>query len=551
MTSSWLRLAALGPPTYLLTRRLFLALVGLVYLAAFLSLWVQVHGLVGVEGIAPAGTLLDEVEEIAGGARFWRLPSLLWLWPSDGGLHALCALGTGASLLLVVGVAPRVVAAALWLLYLSLVAVGDVFLRYQWDALLLETGFLAIWLAPARLAPRGAAASPVEPLALFLLRFLLFKLMFLSGMVKLLSGDPTWRDLSAMTFHYFSQPLPSPVSFYAHHLPELVHRAEVVATFAIELVLPWLVFGPRLLRLVAFVGMAGLQLAIGGTGNYGFFNLLTFALCLLLLDDALLRRALPERWRPAPVDPAAAGRRGWPAPRIAFAALALLLLSLSLLRLTDRLGVSPFRPEPLVALGRAAAQLHLVNAYGLFAVMTTQRDEIALEGSRDGVVWQAYRFRWKPNAPDERPRFAGLHMPRLDWQLWFASLRDCASVPWFHAFLRRVLLGSRPVLGLLAHDPFPGDPPRFLRTPLRRLNRMTTSLGPRSVPRTSPFTRAPSSRGRPSRASPSPPTIRTRSKGTSSQGASSASKSQSTSSPERTVSWRLRSEMTAYTADSG
>jgi hypothetical protein len=468
LTGAWLRLDALGPPVYPLTRRVFLALLGGVYLAAFLSLWVQVHGLVGEEGISPAVRLLEESAASADAARFWRVPTLLWLWPTDAGLHALCGLGAGAALLLVAGAAPRLCAAVLWLLYLSLVSVGGTFLRYQWDALLLETGFLAIWLAPAALSPRAAARTPVEPLAFLLLRFLLFKLMFLSGMVKLLSGDPTWRDLTAMTFHYFSQPLPSPASFFVHHFPEWLHRLEGVMTFVIELALPWLVFGPRALRLLAFAGMVGLQLMIGGTGNYGFFNLLTFALCVLLLDDAVLRRAIPARWRPEAVDAERARPRGWGPARVAFACLAVPLLALSLLRATDRLGVSPWRPGPLVGLGRAIAPLNSVNAYGLFAVMTTQRDEIALEGSDDGESWRAYRFRWKPNEPSERPRLAGPHMPRLDWQLWFAALRGCAGAPWFHQFLLRVLEGSEPVLDLLAENPFPEAPPRYLRTPFAR-----------------------------------------------------------------------------------
>jgi hypothetical protein len=464
----WLRLEALGPPVYPLTRRLFLALLGAVYLSAFVSLWLQIDGLLGEQGIAPAVRMLEETAEIAGGASPWRIPTLLWLWPSDAGLHALCALGVGAAALLAAGVAPRAAAAAAWLLYLSLVSVGDIFLRYQWDALLLEAGFLAIWLAPARLARTAAAAAPVEPLALFLLRFLLFKLMFLSGMVKLLSGDPTWRDLSAMTFHYFTQPLPAPTGFFAHHLPTWLHQAEVLLTFAIELGLPWLVFGPRGLRLVAFAGMAGLQLVIGFTGNYGFFNLLTFALCVLLLDDALLRRALPARWRPPPTKPESARPIGWSPARAGFAGLAAALLALSLQRMNGTLGLLPWRPAPLVSLGRAAGHLSTVNAYGLFAVMTTQRDEIALEGSADGVTWRRYEFRWKPGAPEERPRLAPLHMPRLDWQLWFASLGSCAGERWLHAFLLRVLEGSPPVIGLLASDPFPEAPPRFLRTPFTR-----------------------------------------------------------------------------------
>lgn len=464
----WLRAEALGPETYQLTRRVFLGLLGVVYLAAFLSLWVQVDGLLGSQGLAPAHQLLEEVAGIAGGGRFWQLPTLLWLWPGDGGLHALCGAGVAAAVLLAVGVAPRLCAALLWLLYLSLVQVGDVFLEYQWDALLLEAGFLAIWLAPARLGRRAAAAAPVEPLALLLLRFLLFKLMFMSGAVKLLSGDPAWRNLTAMTFHYLTQPLPSPVSFWFYHLPPAWHSLEALGTFVVELGLPWLIFGPRVLRWLAFAGLAGLQVMIGATGNYGFFNLLAVSLCVPLLDDASLRRLIPARWRPPAPDPARARRHGWPPARIAFAVFAGLMLSLSGLRMLDGLGVSPWRPAPLVALSRATAHLSSVNGYGLFAVMTTRRDEIGLEGSMDGQTWRAYRFRWKPNSPDERPRFAGLHMPRLDWQLWFAALRGCARARWFHAFLWRVLEGSEPVLGLLEYDPFPDAPPRFLRTPLSR-----------------------------------------------------------------------------------
>jgi hypothetical protein len=346
--------------------------------------------------------------------------------------------------------------------------VGGAFLLYQWDALLLETGFLAIWLAPAPLRPREAARAPVEPLALWLLRLLLFKLMLLSGAVKLLSGDPTWRHLAAMQFHYWTQPIPTWTSWYAFHLPEWVHRAEVVGTFAIELGLPLLIFGPRLLRWAAASGLAALQLLIAATGNYGFFNLLTLSLCGLLFDDAAWRRLLPPRWRPAAPDPEAARRPGWPPARLAFAALAALLFALSSVRMLDSVGLAPPRPRPFDALARVLDPFQLTSSYGLFAVMTTDRDEIEVEGSRDGAAWEPYVFPWKPGPLARRPGFAGLHMPRLDWQMWFASLRGCAGSPWFHAFLLRLLQGEPAVLGLLAHDPFAGAPPRYVRTTLYR-----------------------------------------------------------------------------------
>ena len=445
------------------TRRLFLTLLAATYLAAFASLWLQIDGLIGSRGIAPVGDLLAEAERIAGGSRLWRLPTLLWLWPADAGLHAVCAVGVAAALLLGAGIAPRAALAVLWLAYLSLDSVGELFLRYQWDALLLETGFLAFWLAPWR-----RWNEPVEPLAVWLLRCLLFKLMFLSGAVKLLSGDETWRQLTAMSFHYSTQPLPSPVSWYAHHLPDAFHRGAVLATLAIELFVSLLIFGPRRLRLLAFVPLAGLQLLIGVTGNYGFFNLLTLSLCTLLLDDRSLARLLPRRLRPVAAGPAPPAPRGWPPRRIAFAGFAACLLALSALRMADRIGIPVWRPAAVDAVSRLAAGYQIVGDYGLFARMTTTRDEIQLEGSHDGRSWRAYRFRFKPGPVDARPRFAGLHMPRLDWQLWFASLRGCAASPWFHVFLYRVLTGEPSVLALLAENPFPERPPRYLRSRLER-----------------------------------------------------------------------------------
>ncbi len=453
--------AAIGraalPETHRITRRVFLALLGLVYLCAFVSLWQQVLGLVGSGGVLPAVRLLEVATETAGAARFWRLPTLFWLWPSDLGLHALCAGGALAALALAIGLAPRLAAALAWLFYLSLVSIGGIFLGYQWDALLLETGLLSIWLAAPRLRPRDASAAQVEPLAVWLLRFLLFKLMFLSGAVKLLSEDVAWRNFTAMNFHYWTQPLPSPASWWIHQLPEWLHAAEVGGTFVVELLLPWLIFAPRPWRWLAFPGIAGLQLLIFSTGNYGFFNLLCFALATLVLDDAVLRRV--------PADAAGDRVSGWPLRRRMFAAFAALMFSLSLLRVTDRLQVSKLRPAPLVVLQNATAQFLSVNAYGLFAVLTTQRDEIALEGSHDGQLWRRYAFRYKPGPPDLAPVWAGLHMPRLDWQFWFAALRGCRGSPWFHAFMERVLQGKPAVLDLLAENPFPDQPPRYLRTP--------------------------------------------------------------------------------------
>ena len=373
------------------------------------------------------------------------LPTLLWITgASDGALHALCALGVLAALALIAGRGAGVAALVAWLAYLSLACVGDVFTNFQWDALLLEAGAVALF-----------AASAEPRLGVWLARALLFKLMFLSGAVKLLSGDPTWRDLSALTYHYWTQPLPTPVAALAASLPQWTQRVSTAVTLAIELAAPWAMLGPRRVRLTSAGLLVGLQCLIALTGNYGFFNLLTLVLCASLLDDAelarfsWLRRAAREtRWR-VPL-------------RVAAGTLAFASLVVALERVTP-----PGRFPTVLGLAVAPLQpLRSVNSYGLFAVMTTERPEIAIEGSVDGVTWLPYEFRWKPGALDRAPRFSAPHMPRVDWQMWFAALGSCQEEIWFQRFLLRLLEGSPPVTGLLASDPFPDAPPRYLRTTL-------------------------------------------------------------------------------------
>ena len=455
------RLSASGP----LTRQLFLGLLGIVYLAAFASFGVQAEGLIGSQGILPAVDLLGAASAELGSERYWQIPSLLWLvGASDTALRGLWVAGVLLSLLPALGIAPRAVLGLLFALYLSLVSVGSVFFNYQWDALLLETGLLALFYAPPGWLPRRTLAAPASQLGLWLLRFLLFRLMLLSGLVKWLSGDPTWRDGSALALHYWTQPIPNAISYYAHQLPATIQAISTFATLAIEVAGPFLIFAPRPFRLAGFAMLAGLQIAIGATGNYGFFNLLTLALCVTLLDDALLRRLTPAAWR--------ARLEAWPAvseqksptrlaraPALVAAGLLVLLASDAALR---RLGLPS--SQWLGSTLQVAAPLRAINSYGLFAVMTTTRPEILLEGSDDGRKWRPYAFHWKPGALDRAPGFALLHMPRLDWQLWFAALRGCERAAWFHRFLAATLEGREPVAEMLRVNPFPDQPPRYLRS---------------------------------------------------------------------------------------
>ena len=426
-------------PTYRAAAWAFRRLLGLVYFLAFWSLSIQVVGLVGSGGILPSGA-------------------------SDAMLLGACWSGMLLAGLLVAGAAPVVVLPLLWGLYLWLSHASGVFLAYQWDTLLLETGLLAAFVAPWRLVDRWRDAPDPPRLGRALMSWLLFRLMFGSGLVKLASGDPTWRDLSALLYHFWTQPLPTPLAWYAAQMPRGVLRAATAASMLVELVLPFAVLPriPRRARAAACAGLVGFQAAIALTGNYAFFNLLAAALCLWLLDDRALARLVPARWPQADT-----GRSARPAQAWLLVAFAAVTVPVSVARLAAIGGVSLAVP-PVRALAEAVAPLRSVNAYGLFAVMTTDRPEIVVEGSNDGVVWLTYEFKYTPTAVGRPLPWVAPHQPRLDWQFWFAALGQWQDEPWFQNFVARLLDGLPDVLDLLALNPFPDRPPRYVRADLYR-----------------------------------------------------------------------------------
>src|SRR3989442_1203313 len=339
-------------PTYLLSRWLFLRLLGVVYLIAFVSLALQITGLVGEHGILPARNFLERAHALYGGAAYRLFPTLCWLvGGGDGMLRALCWGGAVLALLVVAGVAQAPALALLWLLYLSASVVGQTFLWFQWDALLLEAGLLAGLFSPPHLVPsrrRGRAHS---------------------------------------------QPL------------------------------RWLV------------------------------------LWVLVVDDATLGRVLPLRLEVGEPEPLWKRR----AVRVLVPVVAVLSLLAFVREVVQTLpgarGRAPFE-NPLLD---AVAPFRSINGYGLFRVMTTERPEIVVEGSRDAVAWREYRFRWKPGDVTRRPRFVAPHQPRLDWQMWFAALDPDGARGWLLPFVARLLQGSREVVSLLAENPFPEGPPRYVR----------------------------------------------------------------------------------------
>lgn len=452
------------PANVFISRWLFLRLLGFVYLAAFLSLLVQIKGLIGSHGVLPLTDYLTAIQRITGSERYYLAPTLCWFNSEDSFLVALCTGGAILASLLIIGMGPVLVLSLLWAFYLSLSVAGQAFFNYQWDALLLETGFLAILFAPLQLWPRPGREAPPPRAILWLLRWLLFRLMFASGMVKLLSGDESWRGLTAMHYHYETQPLPAWTSWYLHQFPGWFQALSVLATFVIEILVPPLIFGPRRCRHIAFAGIVGLQLLIAATGNYGFFNLLTIVLCLPLLEDDLFPGRLRLLFSPAAQQETHAKPWSWSPWLIGPVAGGIFLLSL--LPFLRNAGLLAHGPTWLARAEQIAASFRSVNSYGLFAVMTTVRNEIMVEGSDDGQTWLPYEFRWKPGDTRRRPAFVGLHMPRLDWQMWFAALGDYRQNAWFMNFLVRLLQGSREVLGLLGRNPFPDEPPHYVRAVL-------------------------------------------------------------------------------------
>jgi len=425
-----------------MTASLFRRFLGIIYAAAFLSLAVQLLGLVGENGIVPAKTFLEAIFKRFGAEAYYRLPTLAWFSAADGFLLGLAWAGVLLSVFVILDVFPCLIFALLWVLYLSLVQIGQVFLSFQWDVLLLETGFLAIFLTK----------NPSKGIV-WLFRILLFKLMFSSGMVKLLSGDPAWRNLTALTFHYETTPLPVWVGWYFHHLPVWFHKGSVIVMYFTEIILPFFIFLGRRARMLCFVGQVVFQLLIMLTGNYAFFNLLAIALCVFLLESGRGRQVC-HITQPMKV-------KTWhPGVRYLFVGV---MVILNLMQLSQTLRLRVPWPGPLAAMRQALYPLHIVNGYGLFAVMTKKRGEIILQGSKDGKQWRDYEFKWKPGDPSGKPAFVQPHQPRLDWQMWFASLSTVRRNPWLVALMRQILLGSPEVLRLLKTDPFEQEPPRYLQ----------------------------------------------------------------------------------------
>lgn len=457
--------------SFKISRWLFLRLLGLIYFIAFLSFYLQLQGLISSNGILPVDRFLEIIKISFDSSSYFYFPSLAWISHTDFFLKLLVIVGIFFSLLLIIGILESPILITLYILYLSIVTIGQTFMSFQWDMLLLETGFLAIFLGSISFLTRPSKIKQPSKIIIFLFWFLLFRLMFSSGIGKILSGDSAWRDFTALNFHYFTQPLPTPISWYIHQLSEWCHKISVGIMFLIEIIVPFLFFTPRKVRHIAGLVTILLQLVIMSTGNYTFFNLLAIALCLLLFDDEFLKKILPKKLKGFFIEKESAQDYSCLKSNYKIAAIstfAALIIFLGLIQLgVTTLGFRKL-PSSLNKTISLISPFHIVNRYGLFTVMTTVRPEIIIEGSNDGKNWKEYEFKYKPGDIKRNLPIVAPHQPRLDWQMWFAALGDYRRNPWFVNFLHRLLEGSPEVLKLLERNPFSDKPPKYIKASVYR-----------------------------------------------------------------------------------
>jgi len=462
-----------GARGHLIARWLFLRALGIIYYSAFFSWVLQVDGLLGPNGILPAGEYLKAIAQQTGTIqRFWLAPTWLWLGSNGSVLRTICWIGMIAAVLLVLNLWPRLMLAVCFVCFLSLISAAQDFSSYQSDGMLLEAGVISLFFAPGGLRPRLGSANPASRASLFLLRWEWFRIYFESGVAKIASHAPEWRNFTAMDQYYQNGPLPTWIGWYVQQLPHWFHAGAVAYTLIVELGVVFFLFLPRRWRTVCFFIVTPFEISIILTANYAFLNYLVLVLGFLLLDDRAWCLILPkgiaskflEETPPSPNNSAPTGnplRLG--STRIGQAASVVVLgwifyatAALLLFMLWPRAPL-PMRPVALLEPFRIA------NRYGLFAVMTPARYEIEFQGSSDGLHWQAYPFRFKPQDVNKPPGIFAPYQPRFDWNLWFASLESWRQDEWVFRTQALLLLNDQAVLSLFASNPFAAGPPRQVR----------------------------------------------------------------------------------------
>ena len=454
-----------APETYWLTRFVILRLLGAVYAVAFLAAARQIVPLIGTDGLTPLNLFLDRVTSAPGSpfAGFLRLPSIFWIWRGDEFLQTTAWVGFALSCLVVAGYANAILMTILWALYMSFVHLGQDWYGYGWEIQLLETGFLAIFLCPL-LDGRPFPKREPPRVIVWLFRWLIFRLMLGAGLIKL-RGDAVWRNWTALYYHFETQPIPGPFSRWFHFLPRAALRFGVGFNWVAELIAPLFAFGPGLARRIAGVVMILFQITLIFSGNLSFLNWLTIVPALACLDDAfwskLLPRALVQR-----ANAAHANARPCNAmQRVAWGVAALVAL-LSLQPVLNMI-----RPGQIM--NTSFDPLDLVNTYGAFGSVGQERLNVIFEGTDAATPdahteWKPYPYKALPVALDKRPPQIAPYQPRLDWQMWFASMADVNEYPWTLNFVWKLLHNDAGALSLLGGNPFPNKPPRYIRAVLYR-----------------------------------------------------------------------------------
>jgi hypothetical protein len=451
--------------SYWLTRFVILRLLGFVYAMAFLVAINQLVPLIGEHGLTPANHFLNSIEEQLGSrtAGMLRLPTLFWFGISDGGLSIFAWIGFGLSLVVLAGYANAIILTILWAMYMSIVHVGQIWYGYGWETQLLETGFLSIFLCPLLDArPFPKCRPPL--LVLWLFRWLGFRIMIGAGLIKF-RGDPCWRDLSCLYYHYETQPIPNPISRYLHFAPAWFHKIETAWNHFVELIVPWFSFGPRHARHVAGVLLVSFQIILIISGNLSFLNYVTIIPFLACFDDTFLRRVLPK----------ALVRRAERAAQESEPSRINNTIAIALSILVAYLSIAPVANliSERQMMNTSFDRLDLVNTYGAFGTVGRERPEIVFEGTDDALItgdtqWKEYEFVAKPGDPNRRPPFIAPYQPRIDWQIWFAAMASPSDYPWTFRFVWKLLHKDPGTLSLIANNPFPNSAPHYIRARLYR-----------------------------------------------------------------------------------
>jgi hypothetical protein len=454
-----------APERWWLSRFVFLRALGGLYIVAFLAFALQFKPLIGADGLLPAARYLDVVRENFPSplSRFWAAPTAFWLSCSDLALASAAWAGAALSLAAAAGATNALLWLAIWALYSSLVNVGQLFYGYGWEMMMLEAAFLAVFLCPIRTWRPFPADDPPPRTVLWLVRWMLFRVMLGAGLIKI-RGDSCWRDLTCLDYFFETQPLPNPLSRFFAHMPRWFHAGGVLFNHFSELIAPWflLLGGPW--RTAAGAVTAAFQTTLIAGGNLSWLNYLTLALCLPCFDDRLLAKILPGYLtRLVPAAPDAAPRR---ARRVAALALAVVVGVLSVPPVLNML-------SPAQAMNASFEPFNLVNTYGAFGSIQRERMTVVFQGTEDAAPgpstrWTDYEYECQPVDPAKRPCWLSPYQLRLDWQVWFLPFSAASSEPWTLRLALKLLEADRPTLALFAVDPFGGRRPRFVRATLYR-----------------------------------------------------------------------------------